>query len=242
MLSRILNRFQRTAFDMALIAPDADLVVVGDVHGRADLLVRVLERAGSAQIVCVGDYVDRGPNSAGVLRCLQDRADIVCLGGNHEEMMQRFLEDPQGKGARWLKHGGVQTLESFGITRHEDARDARDALVTAMGTELVAWLRGLPDRFVSGNVAVVHAGADPLVAIAAQKGATLRWGHPRFQTQARKDGVWVAHGHTVYAQGAVQQGRIAVDSGAYATGRLTFARISKGDVRFEVVEDGRPNA
>ena len=103
------------------ILPDQPFVAIGDVHGRADLMMRLLEtlRAGpysELPVVFVGDYVDRGEQSADVLRVLhqeEDRSKLVCLRGNHEEMLLNFLEDPAGQGPRWLRYGGLQTMGSF---------------------------------------------------------------------------------------------------------------------------------
>jgi len=239
MLSRFSGFFGLSSYRLTAISPERELVVIADIHGRMDLLCRALEQAKGAQVICVGDYVDRGPESAGVLRLLQECPEILCLGGNHEDMLLRFLDDPNDRNTRWFKHGGDTTLESFGIDGREFKADqvaVRDELASVMGKPLIDWLRALPDYFVSGNVAVVHAGADPNLAIELQDSRTLRWGHPQFSKQIRKDGVWVVHGHTIAGEGFVRRGRIAIDTGAYATGRLTFARISKSSVTFEVVD------
>ena len=239
MLSRF---FGLSSYRLATISPERELVVIGDIHGRMDLLCRALEQAQGAQVVCVGDYVDRGPESAGVLRLLQECPEVLCLGGNHEDMLLRFLDNPNDHNAGWLKHGGDTTLESFGLDwRQFQANHAamRDELVGAMGEALIEWLRALPNYFVSGNVAVVHAGADPNSPIELQDSRILRWGHSQFSKQIRKDGVWVVHGHTIVGKGFVRRGRVAVDTGAYATGRLTLAHINKSSVILEAVESTR---
>lgn len=237
MLSRLF-----VSYNPSSLRPDRPLVVIGDVHGCASLLSRALESAGDAQVICVGDYVDRGPQSADVLRLLQSRPDVICLGGNHEDMILKFLDNPLQHCARWLQFGGRTTLESFGVDTRAGENDPitlRDNLAATMGGPLIGWLRERPDQIVSGNVAVVHAGADPNRDIEAQDSHTLRWGHRKFHSCARKDGVWVAHGHTVVPEGVAKRGRIAVDTGAYATGRLTVARITTGAVKFEVIDDNR---
>ena len=220
------------------VAPDHPFVVIGDIHGRDDLLARALAAASPAHVVCVGDYVDRGPDSAGVLRRLAARADITCLMGNHEEMLLRFLEAPTGPAARWLNHGGDRTLTSFAIPLPDkaDPRDrtrARDALRDAMGPALIDWLGALPSSWVSGNVAVVHAGADPGRAIADQPEAVLRWGHRDFERRPRRDGVWIVHGHTVVSTPQQAGAVVSIDTGAWASDRLTLARVSRGNVAFE---------
>jgi Calcineurin-like phosphoesterase len=226
----------RPAFDP--VAPDAPIYVIGDIHGRADLLVRLLARLDPAiPVLCVGDYVDRGEHSAEVLRILQDSPAITCLKGNHETMLLDFLDAPR-TGANWLRNGGLQTLASFGIagqsesSKGADLETARNALGVAMGDGLINWLRNLPLFWQSGNVAVVHAGADPTTPIATQREDFLVWGHPDFTKTPRADGIWVVHGHTITDAPTASNGRIAVDTGAFATNRLTAARIAPGEVSF----------
>lgn len=221
--------------------------MVGDVHGRADLLDRLLGRiaaccgAGQA-LVFVGDYIDRGDDSAAVLerlRTLQhDRpGEVICLIGNHEAMMLAFLEAPDAAGPLWLGNGGAHTLASFGIRPPDPAEAgalgrARDALRAALPAGTEAWLRALPASHRSGNLFVAHAGANPHAPAEAQAEDDLLWGHPDFLEVPRSDGLWVAHGHTICAAPSAADGRIAVDTGAYATHRLTAALISQGDCRF----------
>lgn len=224
------------------VAPDQALFVIGDIHGRIDLLDKLLDKAPEgAQIICVGDYVDRGEESADVLRRLQSLPDVICLTGNHEEMMLGFIDAPERTGARWLRYGGLQTLASFRLrgisasTRSEDLIAARDQLVDAMGAPLIAWMRGLELMHQSGNVTIVHAGADPQRPLDYQDTAVLTWGHPDFLSKPRTDGQWVVHGHTIVDAPSAEQGRIAVDTGAYASGRLTAAHITADGVTFVTV-------
>lgn len=234
------------AFD-ATPVPMHPVMAIGDIHGRADLLDRLLDRIAAEDpgmpLVFLGDYVDRGEHSAAVLRRLAGLADqwpapVVCLMGNHERMMIDFLEAPETGAARWMRSGGLQALASFGvggITEHPgpvDARDAADRLGAAMGDTLLAWLRGLPLQHASGNVHFVHAAADPDMPMTLQDPRTLLWGHPAFASTPRRDGQFVVHGHTVVDSPEIIAGRIAVDTGAWFTGRLTAARIVPGDIGF----------
>ncbi|NRB18492.1 MAG: serine/threonine protein phosphatase [Rhodobacteraceae bacterium] len=225
-------------------SPDAPFFAIGDVHGRLDLLDKVLDQLQPGPtLVLVGDYVDRGENSAGVLRRLfelsQDGTrEVICLKGNHEDMMLRFLDDPEHRGGIWLRNGGLQTLASFGVSGVteridlESSRRVSEALAQAMGPSLISWIRALPHRWQSGNVAVVHAGADPSKPIAEQELQTLIWGHADFPATPRRDGQWILHGHTIMDQPVFENGIISVDTGAYATGRLTAAGVSQGNVEF----------
>ena len=235
----ILRRWGRSSRADNLPPPQSQdpLCAIGDIHGRADLLERALSGI-TTQVICVGDYVDRGPDSAGVLRMLQSRPDVICLMGNHEEMMLNFLEDPAASGPRWLHFGGQETLASFGITApekpHSDQAltDLRDALRDALGPTLEDWLRALPSVWQSGNLVITHAGADPMRAIADQDPTIFRWGHPKLGQVARRDGLWVLRGHVIYEDPLVDSGVISIDTGAYATGRLTLAHFADGELRF----------
>ncbi|TMV80928.1 serine/threonine protein phosphatase [Thioclava sp. BHET1] len=232
------------------VAPDASFIAVGDIHGSMLQLQRLLaaiEQAGRGDVtlVFVGDYIDRGPDSLGVLRCLsaleRERGKgCVCLLGNHEDMLLDFLDRPAA-GPRWALNGGFETLISCGLDPvARDAPDSewallRDRLMDALGEELEAWLRDLPPMWRSGNVAVVHAGADPAVPLGLQKRRHLVWGHPEFMTVPRSDGRWVVHGHTITEEPELRNARIAIDTGAYATGRLTAALVEPGLVSFMTV-------
>jgi len=220
--------------------PDIPINVIGDIHGCLPQLQDLMSRLDPDVLtVCVGDYVDRGINSAGVLQWLHDHPHIICLRGNHEDMMQGFLDAPERKGPRWLKYGGVQTLESFDILHVTDTSPAdtlvkaRDALVAAMGPDLLDWFGAMPTRHLSGNVAIVHAGADPRVPMDKQADKTLIWGHRAFETQPRPDGIWVIYGHTIMVEPDICDGRIGIDTGAYASGQLTAICLDpSGSYRF----------
>ncbi len=228
-------------------APDRPLAVVGDLHGRADLLVQIVEliaqEAGTdVTLVFVGDHIDRGENSAevlGILQRLQGElwpAEVICLKGNHEAMLLDFLDTPEEMGMFWMRNGGASTLASYGIrlpAPSDDAlRAASDALRAALADGTGAWLRALPVSHRCGNVFIAHAGADPHLPLAEQTEIDLLWGHPDFMTTPRDDGIWVAHGHTICQEPRAAKGRISVDTGAYATHRLTAALLSGGECRF----------
>lgn len=240
-------RLSKPTFSTPL-APDVPFYAVGDIHGRDDLLARLLDQLGgtpqpATPLICVGDYIDRGDDSAAVLRRLfrmqRDAGNaMVCLRGNHEEMLLSFLDAPAQQGARWLRYGGLQTLASFRLAPiaatapEADWNTLRDQLEEAMGEELVAWLRDLPFHWQTGNVVVTHAGADPGLPLEEQSPETLLWGHPEFESAPRQDGLWIVHGHTIVDQPMQNMGRISVDTGAYATGRLSAARVEEAKVTF----------
>lgn len=234
--------------------PEFPTYVVGDVHGRADLLELILELIDAhiggtggtdPRLVFVGDYVDHGPDSAGVLARMQELSrefpqNVVCLMGNHERMLLDFLDDPGLRGPRWLRAGGGATLQSFGIETEALTapqidptawQSAARALWIALGTDTRAWLAQRPLSWSSGNLWVVHAGADPQRAMDAQSARVLLWGHPEFDSAPRHDGLWIAHGHTEIAHPSCADGRIAVDTGAWQTGRLTACALQPDGTR-----------
>ncbi len=222
------------------LTPAEPFYAIGDIHGCFEQLADLLRQLKpDVPVVCLGDYVDRGPNSAAVLHLLQNLPRIICLRGNHEEMLLRFLDDPAGSGQIWLRHGGLETLASYGVAVGEDPHAIRDEFLAAMGDDTVRWLEGLPRVFQSGNVVATHAGADPSRPIAAQDPVHLTWGHPQFLRRRRRDGRWMVHGHVIVPRPELHPGRIAVDTGAYATGYLSAALVVPDGVQFLTVHPSK---
>ena len=233
-------------FQGSLPTPDRPLVVVGDIHGNHaaldDLLGKIQQRHAEAQLIFVGDYIDRGLDSAGVLARVQGLStgpkQAIALMGNHEEMLIAFLDEPELQGPRWLRHGGLQTLASFGISRvgmdhdPEGFRRMRDALRAQLSDGAEAWLRSLRRSYICGNVMITHAGADPSVPVGYQMPEHLTWGHASFGRRPRSDNYWVVHGHTVVDMPRETNGVISIDTGAYATGKLTAAYLDSGRIEF----------
>ncbi|MCX7561618.1 metallophosphoesterase [Sulfitobacter sp. F26204] len=243
------------AVDLAQIAPDQRLLVVGDVHGCLNLLLDTIKRLEAhietvedwddlrSKLVFVGDYVDRGEQSAQTLNWLHNLQkslpyDVECLMGNHERMMLDFLDDPAGRGARWLRNGGLQTLASYKIggvrerSNVEELTEASMKLEAAMPEGQLEWLRQLPKKFKSGNVCVAHAAMDPHLSPEDQSTQTLMWGHNEFMTTPRDDDLWVVHGHTIVKEPRISKSRISIDTGAYHSGKLTLALIEPGVCTF----------
>lgn len=222
---------------------------IGDVHGRADLLLplieKILQQASALdappEVVFIGDYIDRGDQSFEVVELLTTVAEWpeiepVFLLGNHEEMLLDFLEDPE-LGPRWLRNGGLQTMMSYGVTEFTSLQEPgelarlRDQMQKRLGPHL-AFLEGLSLSHRNGNVWFTHAGADPRRGLANQSRDALLWGSPAFATTLREDGMWVCHGHVIVDRPTARHGRIAIDTGAFYTGRLTAVRLGVGPPEF----------
>ncbi|GAB4535657.1 MAG: metallophosphoesterase family protein [Ruegeria sp.] len=229
---------------LATLAPGQRFYAVGDIHGRLDLLQQILGRLQpDLPIVFVGDYVDRGDHSAQVLRHLQHLSQarnrqVICLLGNHEDLLLRFLQRPRRTCRLWMHNGGRQTLASFGLTdlplelTPDEAVRAARRLEQEMGPSLLEWMHARPLYWTTGNVTVVHAALDPGSDPADQTRGTCLWGHGDFPGKPRSDGQWVVHGHTIVPEPCVRNRVISIDTGAFATGRLTAAEIGPGTVRF----------
>jgi serine/threonine protein phosphatase 1 len=230
--------------DAPKVNPHMRIYAIGDIHGRHDLLISMLETIlddaetlendRECEIVLLGDYIDRGDNSRAVLETLsklQQRSatGVKFLKGNHEAALLEFIDTPL-KGAAWLGYGAQQTLASYGIVlpRHDLADgeliQLRDHLVEAMGEHL-EFVRHLASNYRSGNVIFTHAGLDPADAETLADDGPMLWGHPSSFDDAPIAGKLIVHGHYDAPDPIQRPGRICVDTGAYYTGRLTAARL-----------------
>jgi serine/threonine protein phosphatase 1 len=178
--------------DAKLLMPGRErLYAIGDIHGRADLLDRMIELisgdldakpAADPLIVTIGDYVDRGPDSRGVVERLVRNpfpGDFVALKGNHEELIEAFLRDPATAGD-WRRFGGVETLHSYGVDvggvmRGKDYEAAAAALREAVPQAHLGFLASLVTSVVVGRYFLCHAGIRPGVPLAQQRDEDLLW-------------------------------------------------------------------
>lgn len=231
---------------------DGELVyAIGDIHGRYDLLKTLLaqiaeDAARAAQgrrpiLIFCGDYVDRGPDSAKVLAALvwmQGRRDIEArlLKGNHEQALLDFIARPE-EGLGWLRYGGVETLAAYGVAAPaaldgpEAYQRARDELLEAMPASHLRLLQGLELMLSVGDYAFVHAGVRPGAAFAEQDEQDLLWIRADFLDAPGPFEKVVVHGHTwIDDQPRLQEHRLSIDTGAYATGVLTAVRLQDGEV------------
>lgn len=215
---------------------------VGDVHGRLDLLDRMLaeiERDRLARpsrktfVIFLGDLIDRGPDSAGVVERLRHYSPLgarpVFLAGNHEEVMLRILQGDVSLIQPWLKFGGSQTLASYGLDpdaiRHLDDAGALRSIRAGIPAEHRAFLESFADTFSFGDYLFVHAGIRPGVAIGDQDRKDLLWIRDPFLNDAKEHGFVVVHGHTIVDKVEERRNRIGIDTGAYQTGVLTALAV-----------------
>ncbi len=221
------------------------LYVIGDVHGCLDLLRRLLARveghmnelppAGSTHVVLLGDLIDRGPDSAGVLNFLysvQQRSErLIILRGNHEELMLQALDGDTEMFTAWMRIGGIETLRSFGLeppASVDERAKVIDALVSKLPAGMLEWLRALPLTARSGDYLFCHAGVRPGVAIKRQARADLLWIRREFLGSEIDHGAIVVHGHSIADEVDFRSNRIGIDTGAYRTGVLTALYLEDG--------------
>ena len=219
------------------------IYAIGDVHGRLDLLTRLhtLIAADAAEasarrrvVVYLGDYIDRGPDSRGVIELLLRQPlpgfEHVHILGNHEDYLLQFLERAE-VGPHWCAYGGFETLASYGV-RAADFEGARRAFAAAIPPAHVAFLRNLKLTHSEGGYLFVHAGIRPGVALADQQADDLLWIRDEFLDSTDDFGVCVVHGHTIVETPDQRANRIAIDTGAFFTGRLTALVLNGAERRF----------
>ncbi|MDR6755513.1 serine/threonine protein phosphatase 1 [Mycoplana sp. BE70] len=235
---------------MRLDGPLPSIYAIGDVHGcyrevlEAEARIRVdLRSAGNeALVVYLGDYVDRGPAAASVLDHLtrehHDGLTRVTLCGNHDDIFLQFIRDPVAWGY-WLgpNFGGEATLASYGISlddvrwRELDTEALSAWLRRIIPARHIMFLAGLPVLLTVGNYVFVHAGLRPGIPLEAQEDEDLLWIREPFLIAGSEPPQIVVHGHTPCSNPEFARGRIGIDTGCFATGRLTVLKIDAAGAR-----------
>lgn len=233
--------------------PEGERVyAVGDIHGRLDLFGQMLERiaqddagrrAARTCVVLLGDLIDRGADSAGVVALARDwehrqatgqgpRASLRVLAGNHEEMFLDSLESDEIL-RHFLRHGGRETLFSYGLDPRDYARmtieEVRAAMPALVPAADIAFIRAMEDQVRIGDYVFVHAGIRPGVALEDQTLGDLRWIRGEFLDSSAPRDFVVVHGHTITPEPEILPLRIGIDTGAYASGRLTAVGLEGAD-------------
>lgn len=225
---------------MPSLPPDLRIYAIGDIHGRADLLIAMLGRIerhaeqhpfqGEKRLVFLGDYVDRGPDSAGVLdmldKGLPDGFGVDLLLGNHEQLMLDAFEEGGEKLMLWMLNGGNTTMQSFRDAGHEAG---------VLPARYMVLLKELKLRVAYGDYLFVHAGIRPGVPLDEQTRQDLLWIREPFLSDRDSFGWVVVHGHTPGEEPVIRKNRIGLDTGAWMTGRLTAALLEADSIEiFEV--------
>ena len=233
---------------MAHIEDNTRIYVIGDIHGRSDLLDQMVEAikrdldknpAADGLTVTLGDYVDRGPDSRGVLDRLARNpfpTKYIALKGNHEELFEAFLNDPS-VASQWRRLGGLETLHSYGVSVTavmvgKGFEEASRALLKAVPEEHLRFLATLKLSMSVGEYFLCHAGVRPGIPLERQRAEDLLWIRDEFLNSRTSFGKVVVHGHTPVASPEVLPTRINIDTGAFATGRLTCLVLEPGRRRF----------
>ncbi|MCY1669466.1 metallophosphoesterase family protein [Novosphingobium sp. SL115] len=209
---------------------------IGDVHGRRDLLCSLVQKielddaargAARTTIVFLGDLIDRGPDSAGVIADILDlshRRAVRVLAGNHEEMLLAALES-EAVLRRFLEYGGRETVVSYmgdlEAYRLLTMTELTQLLPALLPVAHLAFLRNLEDQIRIGDYLFVHAGIRPGVRLPDQRPADLRWIRGGFLDSDENFGAMVIHGHTISEHVEMRSNRIGIDTGAYLHGKLT---------------------
>jgi serine/threonine protein phosphatase 1 len=230
------------------ITDDNRLYVIGDIHGRSDLLDQMIQKitgdltenpANNAATVTLGDYFDRGPDSRGVLDRLARNpfpTPHIALKGNHEELFEQFLKDPNA-GPQWRHLGGLETLFSYGVPvgslmRGRGFEEASQLLRDKVPSEHLAFLSSLRSFITTGRYFLCHAGVRPGIPLERQEPRDLLWIREEFLKSTRDFGKIVVHGHTPVQQPEVLPNRINIDTGAFMTGSLTCIVLDGASHRF----------
>ncbi len=234
----------------AAVPEDKRVYAIGDIHGRLDMLDELLNEISEdcggleqCQLIFLGDYVDRGHDSRGVLERLIELKrkfkDSVFLKGNHEAIMLDFLDEPEDL-PHWLDWGGEETLESYGIDPVGIGKsELADALRKAMPKTHLDFLHSLALTHIEGDYLFVHAGVRPGAALEDQSETDLLWIRKRFHNAApaeRPDYV-VVYGHTPVNKPEDAGWRIGVDTGACYGGMLTAVALEGTTRKFLSVKD-----
>lgn len=228
---------------------------IGDIHGRRDLLARLLDKirwdmdrlgAAGAHWVFLGDYVDRGPDTPGVidaiLKAQGDGIEVIALKGNHDAVMSEFLREPS-LGVDWIQFGGDAVLAAYGVAQPppdaglEAWRACAEALWEAMPDEHRAFLDELKPSWRTGDYFFAHAGVDPNKPLDRQDPRDLMWIRAGFLDDRRRLDCVIVHGHTPSDEAFRDHRRIGVDTGAYMSGRLTAVRLLEEEVTFLQASD-----
>jgi len=226
------------------------LYVIGDIHGRIDLLARLMKLiktdatqhpSPKKELIFLGDYIDRGVDSKGVIDYLLTRLPkdmkITFLRGNHDDRLLNFLNGDLNQAPDWLALGGMATLVSYGINPYRanvihDLKALHKAMIEKIPAEHRAFLKATKIDTTRGDYYFVHAGVRPGVPIEKQTSEDRLWIRHDFLGSAHDHGKVIVHGHSILPEPDIQHNRVGIDTGAYATGILTCLVLQGSTQRF----------
>lgn len=231
------------------------IYAVGDIHGRVDLLKQAFSlidedihatQPEQAVQVLLGDYVDRGAHSRETINLLIERrrdSDLVLLRGNHEAMLQHILDGPDDI-PNLRSFGLLATIRSYGISAslnpdRTEERKLVEKLRQVFPREHREFLNSLQPCYEAGDYFFVHAGVRPQIALDRQDENDLMWIREEFLDFAGDFGKYVVHGHTPVPKLDVRRNRMNVDTGAYATNKLTIVRFHESAVAYATATNTR---
>jgi serine/threonine protein phosphatase 1 len=238
MLRKFLKSRAAPARSAAAIPVGQRVYAIGDIHGRLDLLDTLLaaidaddgaREDATTSLIFLGDFVDRGADSAGVVervrQLVDERANVRWLIGNHEEIFLAAIDGDQQALRLFCRVGGRETAISYGIAAGDyeamDYAELGDALAAVVPAAHRTFLSSGEDIVIVGGYAFVHAGVHPDRALDQQRTADLRWIRERFLDHPRPLEKMIVHGHTIADTVEFAPHRIGIDTGAYASGKLT---------------------
>lgn len=238
MITNLFGRRQQSVSEPR-VPPETRVYAVGDIHGCLGLLLALLARvrehaearpARRNVVVYLGDYVDRGTHSRGVIDLLLSEPlpgfTSIYLKGNHEDSLIRFLSDEQ-VGPQWVAYGGAATLYSYGVrppplnADEDDLLRAQQEFAKKLPPQHLAFFDRLSLMHVEGDYAFVHAGIRPRVPLDRQETEDLLWIRDEFLLSGLDFGKVIVHGHSISDEPTVRPNRIGIDTGAFASGHLT---------------------
>jgi len=239
MLRNLVTRFRASSTPKPSIAEGRRLYVVGDIHGRLDLLDQLLtiidtddsaREATETHLIFLGDLIDRGPHSAQVVERLRQLAAAApgatrFLLGNHEEVFLAAVAGNEEAFRFFIRIGGRETVLSYGVSEEEYRQLDYPELLAAFRAKVppdhVDFIQGFENLILDGDYAFVHAGIRPNVPLVEQREKDLRWIREEFLSARTPHEKVIVHGHTISTEPELLPHRIGLDTGAYVSGTLT---------------------
>ncbi len=250
MLKRFFNRkSDPSPLDRAEIPEGRRVYAIGDVHGRNDLLKRLLDKIIAddhersdveSEIIFLGDLVDRGPDSSGVLELAmqlrEELGSVRFLAGNHEEVYLGAATGVEKRVRFFNRIGGKETILSYDITLKEYMNLEMSELASMMPDLLpqrhVDFVNSFEDQIVVGDYAFVHAGIRPGVPLAEQTSKDMRWIREEFLASKQPHEKVIIYGHTISDDVVEAGNRIGIDTGAYYSDKLTSIVLEGSERRY----------